>query len=492
MRPISTKALGASYVCPSCSRCLRYGKRSYATAASATPELFDVVCVGGGPAGLSLLTALRSSPITSSLKLALVEAQDLSKSSSWSLPPDVYSHRASSLTPSSKAFLEHIGAWADLDHSRLQPYQRMQVWDGVSGARISFDWEQSPKISHTTVAYMTENANLLRALLTRLSSLSPIPILDKTSVSSISFGSAPGTSSAPDLSSWPHLTLSNSKIIASRLLVGADGINSSVRSAAAIPSRGWDYDRHGVVATVKLGTNFPLNLPRTAYQRFLPTGPIALLPLPGPYATLVWSTFPSHAAHLKSLSTTDLASIINAAFRLSTVDIAYMHTIPSGQASELDWRLQHTPSLLEGSQIPHSVISIQPDSVASFPLRLRHADAYTASRIALVGDAAHTIHPLAGQGLNMGLSDVEALVHNIEDSVRYGRDIGVGKALERYGADRYAANNRLLGVVDKLHKLYSVGSGPLVGLRSWGLEAVDKVGFIKDFFMKQAAGGAPR
>ncbi|MCJ1420317.1 putative ubiquinone biosynthesis monooxygenase [Xylographa parallela] len=477
------------FFCRSCAKALRQRRRTYATASTTKPELYDVVCVGGGPAGLSLLTALRASPVTSSLKLALVESQDLSKTSTWSLPPHQYSNRASSLTPSSKVFLERIGAWPHLDHSRIQPYHRMQVWDGVSGARISFDWEQSPKISHTTVAYMTENANFLRALSTRLSSLPPITIFDKTSVSSISPGLAPTPDiTAPDLSSWPHLTLSNSRTLAARLLIGADGLNSPVRTFAAIPSRGWDYDRHGVVATVKLAADFPLNSPRTAYQRFLPTGPIALLALPGPYATLVWCTLPSHATHLKSLSPPDFAAMINAAFRLSTVDIEYMHTIPSGQVDELDWRLQHTPSLVEGAQIPHSVIDIQANSTASFPLRLRHADAYTASRIALVGDAAHTIHPLAGQGLNMGLGDVEALLGNIEDSVRYGGDIGVGMALEGYGGERYAANNRLLGVVDKLHKLYSVGSGPLVGLRSLGLGAVDRVGVVKEFFMRQAAG----
>ena len=365
----------------------------------------------------------------------------------------------------------------------------MQVWDGVSGARISFDWEQSPKTSHVTVAYMTENANLLRALSTRLSSLPPITVFDKTSVAAISPGPLPTPDiTAPDLSSWPHLILSNSRTIAARLLIGADGLNSPVRTFAAIPSRGWDYNRHGVVATVRVAANFPRNMPRTAYQRFLPTGPVALLALPGPYATLVWSTLPSHATRLKSLSPPDFAAMINAAFRLRIVDIDYMHTIPSGQIDELEWRLKHTPGSVEGSQIPYSVVDVQANSIASFPLRLRHADAYTASRMALVGDAAHTIHPLAGQGLNMGLGDVEALVGNIEDSVRYGGDIGAGMALEGYGAERYAVNNRLLGIVDKFHKLYSVGSGPLVGLRSLGLEAVDKVGVVKEFFMRQAAG----
>ncbi|MCJ1243062.1 putative ubiquinone biosynthesis monooxygenase [Trapelia coarctata] len=492
MRSVLVKNLARPYICPSCAQSVRLRLRSsiYATVASPTPELYDVVCVGGGPAGLSLLTALRASPITSSLKLALIESQDLSHSSTWSLPPDQYWNRVSSLTPSSKSFLEDIGIWQHLDHTRVQSYQRMQVWDGVSGARISFDWEPHSSNPSKTIAYMTENANLLRALQTRLSSLPPITTLDKTSVSSISFGpSADPSSSDLDLSSWPHLTLSsNHQSLAARLLIGADGINSPVRSFAAIPSRGWDYDRHGLVATVTLSTSFPENHPRTAYQRFLPTGPIALLPLPSPYATLVWSTLPSHAAHLKSLSPDDLSAMINAAFRLSQVDIDYMHTIPSGQADELAWREQHTPIPEEGSHIPHRVTAIQSGSVASFPLRLRHADAYTANRVALVGDAAHTIHPLAGQGLNMGIGDVEALVKNIENSVRYGGDIGAGMGLERYGAERYAPNNRLLGVVDKLHKLYSWRSGPVVGLRSLGLEAVERLGVVKELFMREAAG----
>jgi len=376
----------------------------------------------------------------------------------------------------------------------------MQVWDGVSGARISFDWEPHSSNPSRTIAYMTENANLLRALRTRLLSLPPIYTIDNTSVSSISFGpstdplSTDPLSTDPlspdlDLSSWPHLTLSNSHTpLAARLLIGADGLNSPVRSFAAIPSRGWDYDRHGLVATVTLSTSFPGNHPRTAYQRFLPTGPVALLPLPGPYATLVWSTIPSYAAHLKSLSPHDLSAMVNAAFRLPQVDIDYMHTIPSGQTDELAWREQHTPIPEEGSYIPHRVTAIQLNSVASIPLRLRHADAYTANRVALIGDAAHTIHPLAGQGLNMGIGDVEALVRNIENSVRYGGDIGAGMGLEGYGAERYATNNRLLGVVDKLHKLYSWRSGPVVGLRSLGLQAVERLGVVKELFMREAAG----
>ena len=244
-----------------------------------------------------------------------------------------------------------------------------------------------------------------------------------------------------------------------------------------------------MVATVKLAESTQQdinNAQSVAYQRFLPTGPIALLPLPGGYATLVWSTLPQHASLLRSLPSKDLAAMIDAGFRLSPVDLTYLHTLPSGQADEVRWREDHTPFF--ASKVPRTIASVQEGSVASFPLRLRHADTYIAHRIALVGDAAHTIHPLAGQGLNQGQADVAALVRTIEYAVTHGADIGAEMSLEMYNSERWATNDRLLGVVDKLHKLYSVGSGPVVGVRGLGLEVVNQMGWLKGFFMKAASG----
>ena len=342
---------------------------------------------------------------------------------------------------------------------------------------------------------MTENPNLVRGLLRRLEELPPVSVFDKTSVSSITLGPpVPPSPTELDLSSYPHVNLSDSRTLTTRLLIGADGLNSPVRKFVGIPSRGWDYNRHGVVATVKLA---PEDLETrttdkaTAFQRFLPNGPIALLALPDGYATLVWSTTPAEATRLKALSEEDFAAMINAAFRLSVVDLDYMSHLQSGQVSELEWRLFHT-TLPSPSQLPRPITNIQRNSTASFPLRLRHSDAYTADRVALIGDAAHTIHPLAGQGLNMGLGDVESLVGCIEYAVEHGMDLGKAQALERYGRERWMANQRMGGVVDKLHWLYSVRNGPVVGLRALGLSAVDKLGPLKDFLMGQARGTAEK
>jgi ubiquinone biosynthesis monooxygenase Coq6 len=357
----------------------------------------------------------------------------------------------------------------------------MQAWDGITGARIEFDWPLEKR--GQTIAYMTENLNLTSGLLKRIDELGGVKVLDGEKVDGIALATE---TEEVNLSGWPLLSLSSGRKLAARLLVGADGANSPVRAFAGIESRGWDYERHGVVATLEFEQNGPGEYFRTAYQRFLPTGPVAMLPMPGNHTTLVWSTTPALASHLKKLNPKDFITMVNAAFRLSTVDLAFMHTLTDGQVDELPWRLQHTK--LDSARVPYEVTGLQEGSVASFPLKLRHADTYIGERVALVGDAAHTIHPLAGQGLNQGQGDVESLVKTILVALTHGEDIGVQMSLELYNAERYAANNMLLGVVDKLHKLYAVESGPLIPLRSIGLRAVNAMAPLKHFFMDQAAG----
>lgn len=330
---------------------------------------------------------------------------------------------------------------------------------------------------------MTENANLTSGLFTHLSTLPPIDIHSSTRVENIELGTE---TEEADLSSWPIVTLSSSKQLAARLLVGADGQNSPVRTFAGIPSRGWDYGRMGVVATMRL-SSAPGGDARIAYQRFLPTGPVALLPLPGDMASLVWSTTPANAALLKLLPKEDFIAMVNAAFRLLPVDLAYMHTLSSGQAEEVAWREPNTS--FSHMQVPPKVVDVQDGSVAPFPLKMRHADTYHGQRVALIGDAAHTIHPLAGQGLNQGLGDAAALASHIEKAVNVGWDVGSSWALEGYTAEQWIKNNAMLGVVDKLHKVYSAESGPVVWGRSLGLDLVDKLGGLKGWFMRQAAGG---
>ncbi len=459
--------------------------------------------------------------------MALVEAQDLQKLRSWKPAPDRYSNRCSSLTPASARFLDRIGAWGHVRRDRVQPYHEMQVWDGVSGARIEFDYRQTAPLSWpwplpwssppgggeaagrvgggeegggNTIAYMIENLNLTSALLGRLDELGgDTTIFDGARVESITLGEE---TEELDLREWPIVHVAGGqRPLAARLLVGADGANSPVRAFAGIPSRGWDYERHGVVATLQLegggggGVGAGADdAGKVAYQRFLPTGPVAMLPLPGNLATLVWSTTPANAALLRRLPARDLVALVNGAFRLDPVDLRYMHTMASGQADEVAWRLERQRQQQQPAPLlPRAVAGVQEGSVASFPLRMRHADAYAGERVALAGDAAHTVHPLAGQGLNQGQGDAEALARALARAAAHGADVGARAAsLAAYAADRYAANHALLGVCDKLHRLYSVGSGPLVPLRSLGLAALDAMPPLKRLLMDQAAGNGAK
>ncbi|EPS33397.1 hypothetical protein PDE_08359 [Penicillium oxalicum 114-2] len=504
-----TQATLRAYVCPSCRSGIGSARRRLATQAGRTPDIYDVVCVGGGPAGLGLLAALRASPVTSKLKVALIESQDLNKARSWTMDSDQFSNRVSSLTPSSKAFLQKIGAWEHIDQDRVQDYQEMQVWDGESGSRISFDWTvDTPAFEEMRpVATMTENSNLVRGLLKRIAASGDenLTLFSNTTVAGIENGADLRTE-GPDLSAWPILSLKPSGInaegqsssqIAARLLVGADGINSPVRSFADITTHGWDYNRHGIVATLSLANPdtppFPAYM-RTAYQRFLPSlgGPIALLPLPNNHATLVWSTTPEHAAYLKSLPSSAFLAMVNAAFRLSMTDLKFMMGMensasdPTSHEDELSWRVQHTPI---PAHIPPMAKAVQAGTVASFPLRFRHAAQYISPRVALVGDAAHVIHPLAGQGLNLGLGDIASLSQTIEYAVSHGMDIGDLLTLERYSSERYLTNAKIGGACDLLHKMYNIpGQGPVTWTRSLGLDVIDKLPFVKSFLMKNAEG----
>ncbi|KAH8116514.1 ubiquinone biosynthesis hydrox [Phellopilus nigrolimitatus] len=502
-------------------------RRRYALAATAQDAKdCDIVIVGGGPAGLALANAVRlmgltasNQPVRESLRIALIEAGDLSRVRQWSSPENMFSNRVSSLTNASKQFLEGTGAWNNVEETRVTRIEEMQVWDGVSDARITFNAEeagfaiggrQPPHMSH-----MTENLNLQRALLRSLDSSGAVEIIDNTKVSGIVKDTERG--------GWPLVHTSNGMILRARLLVGADGPNSPVRSYAGIESYGWAYDSRAIVATLFHAPRLTgFQTPNTtAYQRFLPTGPIAFLPLSPTISSLVWSTKPALAEALTAADPQVLVHMINAAFRLPEISVRHLNRVVlekqqqiSADAilEEVRWRershnidrysaysAQVSESIgvppNDAELVPPVVTSIQPGTVASFPLRFAHADSYfgedeRGSRTALLGDAAHTTHPLAGQGLNMGLGDAQALAECIQSAVRVGGDIGSRTALLPYARARYFENHKLLSTVDKLHKLYGSTLPPLVWARSVGLEVVNELDLLKAAIMMTAGSGS--
>ncbi|THH10942.1 hypothetical protein EW146_g8216 [Bondarzewia mesenterica] len=392
----------------------------------------------------------------------------------------------------------------------------MKVWDGVSDARINFNAVDLGfgRIAGTRqMARLTENLNLQRALLRHLGGSPAVQLVDNTKVESIQKDNQEG-------GGWPTVSLSNGRVLRARLLVGADGFNSPVRSYAGIQSYGWNYPTQAIVATLfHSPRSFVPNT--TAYQRFLPTGPIAFLPLSPTASSLVWSTRPALAMALTKTDPVILSRMINAAFRLPEVSIRYLHDriLEAQEAGkplsveeiteEITWRERSynidchsayasasvdpasvnigVPSV--GAELlPPLVEIIQPGTVASFPLRFQHTESYIGNdaRAVLVGDAAHTIHPLAGQGLNMGLADVACLARCVELAVIRGGDIGSYTALAPYARERYFENHKIMSVCDKLHKLYSATAEPIVWARSVGLEVLNELDTLKAAIMMSA------
>lgn len=463
----------------------------------------DVVIVGGGPAGLSLLAALKNSPTTKHLKCTLVEALKLQSARDFAdSPPKKYSNRIISLTPKSVQFMqEKSGSWEYLRQDRIKFFNIMVAYDSQDpDARIRFDSSDLVLESSLSseIAAMCEVVHIQASLLLKIDSLNQSSpeqekavIIDDAKVIGIVSGTKPSSRSKELVLDWPVVTLSNGQVLQARLLVGADGQNSPVRNFAEIESRGWSYGRFGVVGTLKLQFNDYRDI---AWQRFLTTGPLAILPLPEDNATFVWSCTPKLAEILMKVDDEIFPRLIDAAMTLEEVDLNYIYKkLDNNPADtlvleEIEWRTSLIPEEDLDEKYPVPTCKLNPGSKARFPLKYFHADTYIAPRVALVGDAAHTVHPLAGQGLNMGQTDVALLVEALEKGVDRGLDIGSTLVLESYVATAWPSNNALMGVCDKLHKLFSTDFAPIVALRGFGIKSLNFFDFVKDNMIRAISG----
>lgn len=335
------------------------------------------------------------------------------------------------------------------------------------------------------MAHMTENTNLQRALLRRIDEINPgsFEIRESSRVAEMQLG--PG-------GRWVGLRIGD-RWVRGSVVVGADGPNSPVRQFSAIDSYGHGYNTQAVVATLHHDEDiYPNN---TAFQRFLPTGPLAFLPLSPTASTMVWSTHPTHAAAYKKLSPEALVTVVNAGYSLpeSTLAALNEHIISSDtplSAEQINTLLAQLPlpEIREQATLPSVVKTIE--SVASFPLKLTHADSYLGDRTVLVGDAAHTVHPLAGQGLNMGLADVRCLANVWEECRRTGADLGSRTSMAPYPRERYPANQLLLNTTDTLHHVFRSRSGPVNWVRGLGLDMINEISPLKRILMSGAGAGA--
>ncbi|MDR8522648.1 FAD-dependent oxidoreductase [Shewanella fidelis] len=388
-------------------------------------QTYDVAVVGGGMVGLATAIGLAMEGI----KVVVIDA---GQTQAVSGAPKL---RVSAINKASQQLITNLGAWPYLAASRVSPYQKMQVWDKDSLGKIDFD---AHSLSETHLGSIIENDAIAFALAERAGELSELTYIENTRLERIAFG---------EREAW--LTLDNGDNVSAALVVAADGANSWVREQCKIPMTFWDYNHHAIVATIR--TELPHG--ETARQVFDAEGPLAFLPL---YETnlssIVWSVSPQKAEQLLALDNVAFERALTAAF---------------------DGRL--------------GMCSLESDR-QSFPLRMRYARHFARPRLVLAGDAAHTIHPLAGQGVNLGFLDAAAIVEAVSELKQQGKDIGDYKHLRDLERWRKAEALEMITAMEGFKRLFQ-GTNPVTkAIRDIGLNFVDNFAPLKTLFIQQALG----
>ncbi|XP_070611163.1 ubiquinone biosynthesis monooxygenase COQ6, mitochondrial isoform X2 [Erythrolamprus reginae] len=352
---------------------------------------------------------------------------------------------------------------------RIKPFRRMQVWDACSEALIMFENDNLEDMG-----YIVENDVIMSALYKQLDTVSDrVDILYR----SRAVGYTWPLHHQPDSSPWVQIDLADGRRFQTKLLIGADGQNSLIRKAFGIQNINYQYDQSAVVATLHLSEATDNNV---AWQRFLPSGPIALLPLSDTASSLVWSTSHEHAIQLQSMDEENFVDSVNSAFWSNANHSDFIDTAASMFRSAISLVM---PSGTAARQLPPSVSKVDPRSRAVFPLGLGHATEYVQDRVALIGDAAHRVHPLAGQGVNMGFGDISCLTNYLSAAAFKGKDLGSLSHLLQYEGERQRHNLSLVAATDLLSRLYCTNMAPFVLLRTWGLQITNAVPPVKEQIM---------
>lgn len=365
----------------------------------------------------------------SSLKVAVIE----------SAPPQAFSSdqphdlRVSALSIASKNILETVGAWAGVVNRRLCPFRRMRVWETAGDTEFCSD-----DINYPELGYIVENRVTQLALLDRLQGFSNVELMCPSTINKINYA----------VGKQPEVELGDGRILAAKVLVAADGGQSRVRQTVGLGVTSWDYQQHALVIYIE--TDYGQQ--DITWQRFVPSGPQAFLPLTGHYGSIVWYNSPDEVSRLKALSNEDLLRELTTTF----------------------------PDCLG------KVNAIL--GTASFPLKRQHAQSYVKPGVALVGDAAHMINPLAGQGVNIGLLDAAALAEVLIEAENQGLDLGDVRVLRRYEKMRRNENLKMMTVMDVFYRVFSNQVLPVKFLRNLGLGLAERILPAKNKVMRSAMG----
>lgn len=386
----------------------------------------DVAIVGAGIVGLTAALALKNSGLSVVVIDASVADEKVTEQ------PEL---RVSAINLASQKIFARLGVWELVISQRLQDYQQMSVWEKDSFAHIGFS---NQDIQQTHLGSIVENQVLRLALLKQILSADNIELLIPHKIQNLVFGQTES-----------FITLDNGQMMTAKLVVGADGANSYVRKVANLPFTFWDYDHIAIVATVKT----ELAHEAVARQVFTPDGPLAFLPLyQSNLCSIVWSQQNQQAENLLALSDKDFSNA-----------------------------LQVT---LDGKLGKCELVSKR----VSYPLKMRYCRNWLKSRVLVIGDAAHTIHPLAGQGANLGIGDAAALAQTLIQLHDSGKDIGEAKNLKGLERWRKSEAMKMIASMEGFKRLFA-GANPVKKLvRDLGLVVADKSGPLKREMIKMAAG----
>ncbi|MDO6445879.1 FAD-dependent monooxygenase [Colwellia sp. 1_MG-2023] len=421
-------------------------------------QKFDVLIVGGGMVGLTTALAISKN---SDLRIAIVDTQPLAEITAH------HDVRVSAINRVSQQLFVNLDVWQDINNSRVQPYQHMHIWDKAGYGHIDFDLSDLSKREHNgQLGWIIENSIIRQALWKKAEQDENICFFTQEKLTNIAMGDSEVFAS---FSTQPPIT--------AKLVIGADGANSWVRQQMKMALTFRDYDHHAIVATVKC----PQGHQQTAWQVFLETGPLALLPLAdnhsadtniGKYksgkdtsdqdhlCSIVWSTSPEEAKRLLALSESEFSKALTAASdgKLGNISLA--------------------------------------SERFSYPLTMRFAQNFIKDRVVLVGDAAHTIHPLAGQGVNLGLLDAAAIAQILTESLNNEQgSVSSNSAqwlspitLKQYERWRKTEAAEMIGAMEAIKQTFTPQQAPIKFLRGIGMSIVNQIKPAKNVMIKQALG----